>query len=172
MVERPLTGVERNFRDDELIVSKTDLQGRITYCNDVFMRVAGYQENELLGAPHSIVRHPGMPRCVFKLLWDTLEAGKEIFAYVLNRAKSGDHYWVFAHVTPDMNASGQVTGYHSNLRTVERHVIPLVQGLYAQLLAEEAKHSDRKAGMAAATNMLLETLSAKGVSYEQFILGL
>jgi PAS domain S-box-containing protein len=172
MVERPLTGVERNFRDDELIVSKTDLQGRITYCNDVFMRVAGYQENELLGAPHSIVRHPGMPRCVFKLLWDTLEAGKEIFAYVLNRAKSGDHYWVFAHVTPDMNASGQVTGYHSNRRTVERHVIPLVQGLYAQLLAEEAKHSDRKAGMAAATNMLLETLSAKGVSYEQFILGL
>lgn len=172
MSERALTGVERNFRDDELIVSKTDLQGRITYCNDVFMRVAGFKEHELLGKPHSIVRHPGMPRCVFKLLWDTIANGREIFAYVLNRAKNGDHYWVFAHVTPDMDSSGKVAGYHSNRRTVERHVIPLVQGLYAQLLAEEAKHSDRKAGMEAATALLLQTLGTKGVSYEQFVLSL
>jgi len=172
MNDRKLTGVARNFRDDELIVSKTDLQGRITYCNDVFMRMAGYRESELLGAPHSIVRHPDMPRCVFKLLWDTIESGKEIFAYVLNRTKSGDHYWVFAHVTPDIDSGGKVTGYHSNRRTVEPRVIPVVQGLYAQLREEEARHSERKAGIAAATNMLLQTLAAKGVSYEQFVLSL
>lgn len=172
MENRTLTGVERHFRDDELIVSKTDLQGRITYCNDVFMRVAGYKEAELLGKPHNIVRHPAMPRCVFKLLWDTIESGKEIFAYVLNRAKNGDHYWVFAHVTPDIDSGGRVTGYHSNRRTVEPQVVPVVQGLYAQLLSEEERHSDRKAGMAAATGMLLQTLATKGVSYEQFVLGL
>jgi len=65
-----------------------------------------------------------------------------------------------------------VTGYHSNRRTVDSRVVPLVQGLYAQLLAEEARHSDRKAGIAAATAMLVQTLTAKGVSYEQFVLGL
>ena len=95
-----LTGVERFFDKDEIIVSKTDLKGRMTYCNDVFLRIAGYTEQELLGQPHSIIRHPDMPRCVFKLLWDTIGAGKEIFAYVINRAKNGDHYWVLAHVTP------------------------------------------------------------------------
>jgi len=102
----PLTGVERFFDADEVIVSKTDLKGRITYANRVFQRVAGYGEAELMGAPHSIVRHPAMPRCVFKLLWDTLEAKQEIFAYVINRARNGDHYWVFAHVTPSFDAGG------------------------------------------------------------------
>lgn len=167
-----LTGVERTFRDEELIVSKTDLQGRITYCNDVFMRLAGYREEELLGQPHSIVRHPQMPRCVFQLLWDTIQGGREIFAYVINRAKNGDHYWVFAHVTPDMDMTGKIIGYHSNRRTVERSVIPVIEPLYAQLCAEEARHSDRKTAIAAATGLLLQTLTAKGLSYEQFVLGL
>jgi len=71
-----LTGVERFFDDDEIIVSKTDLKGRITYANTVFNRVAGMGEKELIGAPHSIIRHPEMPRCVFKLLWDTIEAAR------------------------------------------------------------------------------------------------
>ena len=65
---------------DEIIVSKTDLKGRITYANDVFQRVSGYTAKELLGQPHSIIRHPDMPRCIFKLLWDRLEAKEEIFA--------------------------------------------------------------------------------------------
>jgi PAS domain S-box-containing protein len=74
------SGVERTFGEDEIIVSKTDVKGRITYANQVFLRVAGYTERELLGQPHNIIRHPDMPRCVFKLLWDTLEAKREIFA--------------------------------------------------------------------------------------------
>ena len=95
-----LTGVERTFGEDEIIVSKTDLTGRITYANDVFLRISGYAEAEVLGQPHSIIRHPGTPRAVFSLLWRTIESGREIFAYVVNRAKNGDHYWVLAHVTP------------------------------------------------------------------------
>jgi len=82
------TGMERRFEEDEIIVSKTDLKGRITYANQVFLRVAGYSEKEVLGQPHNLIRHPDMPRCVFKLLWDTLEAKREIFAYVLNMAKT------------------------------------------------------------------------------------
>ena len=79
-----LTGVERHFDEHEIIVSKTDLKGRITYANDTFLRVAGYRERDILGQPHSIIRHPDMPRCVFALLWQTIEAGREIFAYVIN----------------------------------------------------------------------------------------
>jgi PAS domain S-box-containing protein len=104
-----LTGVERTFVENEIIVSKTDLKGRITYANDVFIKLAGFTETELLGQPHSIIRHPEMPRCVFKLLWDTIAEGGEIFAYVVNRSKNGDHYWVFAHVTPTVRISEEGT---------------------------------------------------------------
>jgi PAS domain S-box-containing protein len=108
------TGRERTWGDEELIVSKTDLKGIITYANRTFLSVAGYTEQEILGKPHSIIRHPDMPRCVFKLLWDTIESGNEIFAYVKNMAKNGDHYWVFAHVTPTLDAHGNIIGYHAN----------------------------------------------------------
>ncbi len=97
------TGIERTFKEDEIIVSKTDLKGIITYANRTFLDVALYREDEVLGMPHSIIRHPDMPRCVFKLLWDTIEEGNEIIAYVKNMAKNGDFYWVFAHVTPTFN---------------------------------------------------------------------
>ena len=97
-----LTGVERFFDDDEIIVSKTDLKGIITYGNSVFYRLAGYTEKELIGVNHNVIRHPDMPRAVFKLLWDTLAEGREIFAYVVNRAKNGDHYWVFAQEDVDL----------------------------------------------------------------------
>lgn len=167
-----LTGVERRFRDDEIIVSKTDAKGRITYCNDVFMQIAGYTEKELLGQPHSIVRHPSMPRCVFRLLWDTIEQRKEIFAYVVNRAKNGDHYWVFAHVTPDFDRSGAIIGYHSFRRSVEPGAVAAIKPIYEALSAEEARHANGKKAIEASTNMLLSTLRNKGVSYDKFILGL
>lgn len=172
MAEPFLSGVERRLADNEIIVSKTDLQGRITYCNDEFLRLAGYRESELLGAPHSIIRHPAMPRCVFKLLWDTLAAGDEIFAYVVNRSQNGDHYWVFAHVTPDRDEAGAAVGYHSNRRSVTASAIAVVEPLYRQLLEEEARHSDRKSGMAASYAMLVNLLTEKGMTYEQLVLSL
>lgn len=172
MADSFLTGVERKLADREIIVSKTDLKGRITYCNDVFLRMAGFKESELLGAPHSIIRHPAMPRCVFKLLWDTLAKGEEIFAYVVNRSQNGDHYWVFAHVTPDLDENGQAVGYHSNRRSVTPQAVATVAALYKTLLEEESRHGDRKAGMAAAGEILGKVLAEKGVSYEQLVLSL
>jgi PAS domain S-box-containing protein len=111
------TGRERTFDDEEIIVSKTDLSGRITYANDVFLRISGYTEAEVIGQPHSLIRHPDMPRSVFNLLWKTIGAGQEIFAYVVNMAKNGDHYWVLAHVTPTFGPAGDIIGFHSNRRT-------------------------------------------------------
>ncbi len=172
-IDRSLTGVERSFRVDEVIVSKTDRAGRITYANDVFLAISGYNEDELLGAAHSIVRHPAMPRCVFKLLWDTIERGDEIFAYVLNRAKAGDHYWVFAHVTPNFGADGGIIGYHSNRRVPPRAAVDAVTPLYASLLRIEQAAADRKTGLEQSFATLVKTVGDLGfASYDRLALAL
>lgn len=168
-----LTGRERFFDKNEIIVSKTDIKGHIQYANPVFMRIGGFEEAELTGAPHSILRHPHMPRCVFKLLWERIQAGQEIFAYVVNRAKNGDHYWVLAHVTPSFDANGKVTGYHSNRRVPERKIIEgTIIPLYQKLLAVEQSRSNSKDGMNAAYETLTSILNDKGVSYDEFIFSL
>ncbi|MEK6677100.1 MAG: PAS domain-containing protein [Planctomycetota bacterium] len=167
-----LTGRERLFDEDEIIVSKTDLKGRITYANQVFCRVSQFSEDELLGQPHNIVRHRDMPRCVFKLLWDTIQSGKEIFAYVLNRAKSGDHYWVFAHVTPSYNTEGRMIGYHSSRRCPDRSALEKIKSVYRLLLTEEQKFSNPKEGISAATAKLNDLLQKQKISYEEFVFSL
>lgn len=166
------TGRESLFRENEIIVSKTDLKGRITYANDVFQRVSGYTAKELLGQPHSIIRHPDMPRAVFKLLWDTIEAKDEIFAYVINLARNGDHYWVLAHVTPSFDAKGNVVGYHSNRRKPDADKIAKIIPLYKALLDDENHGADRKIGMQKAYDRLMADLRTRGVPYDQFVLSL
>lgn len=168
-----LTGVERFFDDNEIIVSKTDTKGKLTYVNDVFLRLASYNEKECLGQPHNMIRNPEMPRCIFKLLWDTIQDGKEIFAYVVNRSANGDHYWVLAHVTPSRDANGSIIGYHSNRRTPNREILEsTIIPLYKTLLAEEKKHANSKDGMAASMKILTDILEEKGVEYGEFIAGL
>ncbi len=170
-IVRP-TGRERTFQEDEIIVSKTDLKGIITYANQVFVRVAGYTEQDLLGQPHNIIRHPAMPKCVFKLLWDTISQGNEIFAYVINLCKNGDHYWVFAHVTPSYDDAGNLTGYHSSRRKPERAAIEKVIPIYELLLKEEQSHNDWRVGMQSATELLLSHLDEAGVQYDEFVFSL
>jgi PAS domain S-box-containing protein len=166
------TGNERTFNKDEIIVSKTDTTGRVTYANSVFLGLALYEEDEIIGEQHSIIRHPDMPRAVFKLLWDTIQAGEEIFAYVVNMSKNGDHYWVFAHVTPSFDNNGKITGYHSNRRVPEPEPLAKVKALYKSLLAEEKRHLNRKEGMEASHKMLVDLLTENGVTYDEFIFSL
>lgn len=135
----PLSGVERILDDDAIIVSKTDPQGRIVYANDTFLEVAGYTESELLGAPHSILRHPAMPRSVFAFLWQRLEQAREVYAIVLNRSKNGDHYWVHAHVTPSLGPSGTIRGYHSFRRKAPRASVDAAEALYRDLATIESR---------------------------------
>lgn len=161
---------EVSFAPDELIVSKTDPKGRITYANGVFCRVAGYTEAELLGAPHAIIRHPDMPRAVFKLLWDVLAEGREVFAFVKNMAKSGDHYWVHAHVTPSRDRAGTVIGYHSSRRVPERRIVDtVIAPLYRDLLEIERRHANAREGLAASYARLLDVPRAAGVDYDQLV---
>jgi PAS domain S-box-containing protein len=101
------------FGDDEFIISKTDIKGVITYGNELFRKMSGYSEEEYIGQPHNILRHPEMPASIFKLLWETVSNKKEIFALVNNKAKNGDYYWVMAHVTPSYGENEKIIGYHS-----------------------------------------------------------
>lgn len=158
---------------DGLIVSKTDIRGRITYANKVFCEIAGYSEAELLGQPHSIIRHPDMPRAVFKYLWDALLGGHEVFAYVKNLAKSGDYYWVFAHVTPSRDAKHNIIGFHSNRRVPDPRIVREVMvPLYAGLLREEQKHRNGKDALAAGYQALTDFIATKKISYDELIFSL
>ncbi len=163
------TGVERTFGDEEIIVSKTDTKGLLRYVNDVFVRVSGYPEEDLIGQPHNVIRHPEMPRAVFKLLWDTISSGHELFAYINNLSADGANYWVFAHVTPSLDASGKISGFHSNRRVPERAAVRDVNEVYRRLLAEERRHSSSSQAVAASTKMLDDMLQEVGVSYQEWV---
>ena len=162
---------EKVMREDDFLVSRTDLKGKLTYGNQIFIEYSGYSEAELLGQQHNIVRHPDMPRGVFKLLWDTLQEKKEIFAYVKNMSKDGSFYWVFANVTPSLDAQGQVEGYFSVRRKPKAQAIAVVTDLYRKMLEEERRAGPRDA-CAASVALLTSVLAQHGVSYEQFILSI
>jgi PAS domain S-box-containing protein len=165
------TSVEKVMREGDYIVSKTDLKGRITYGNRIFIEFSGYTEQELLGTQHNIIRHPDMPRAVFKLLWDTIAAGKECNAYVKNMAKDGSFYWVFANVTPDRDAAGNIIGYHSVRRKPKASGVQTVTGLYRAMLEAERAAGPRDA-MAASGKLLVDLLNDKGVSYDELVLAI
>lgn len=167
-----LTGRERTFRPDEIIVSKTDPKGRITYANEVFIRISGYAEDELLGQPHCLVRHPDMPRCVFQFMWDTLKSGREIFAYVVNRSKNGDHYWVFAHVTPTFDDAGTIVGFHSNRRVPDPRAVTKVREVYEALCRQERRFDNPRAQVAAGMPALRAFLDSHQTTYEELVFAL
>ena len=164
------SGRETFFPASEMIVSKTDLKGRLTYANGLFCKMAGYRESELIGQPHSIIRHPDMPRSVFRLLWETIEDRREIFAFVKNMASNGDHYWVFAHVTPSFDAKGAMTGYHSNRRVPDREMLEAtIMPLYAQVLKVERGHVNGKEALVAGYKALTDFVASQKVAYEELI---
>lgn len=163
------SGVERPFADDEIIVSKTDLRGRLTYVNDVFVRVSAFDEADLIGQPHNIIRHPDMPGAMFKYLWDSLQRGEEVFAYIVNLASDGGHYWVLAHVTPTRDAAGEIIGYHSNRRTASAGARAVIEPLYATLLAEERRHTKRTVAVDASSELLRQHLDSLGQTYDEFV---
>lgn len=161
--------VESVFGSDEIIVSKTDLKGHLIYANDVFCRVAEMSTADVLGQPHSIIRHPDMPRAVFKFMWERIQSGHEIFAYVKNMAKSGKYYWVLAHVTPSYDSSGKMDGYHSNRRRPDPTAVRTIEAIYKDLLAIEAAHTNAKQGLEASTKALHDKLAELGQSYNEFV---
>ncbi|PSJ22539.1 chemotaxis protein [Halomonas sp. ND22Bw] len=129
---QPITQREVVLDDDHFLISRTDLKGRITYANPAFIEVSGFSKDELIGAPHNLVRHPDMPPAAFQDLWDTLAAGKTWHGLVKNRCKNGDYYWVDASVSPILE-DGEVVG-HASMRTkADPADIELAETVYARM---------------------------------------
>jgi hypothetical protein len=163
---------ERFMKPDELIVSKTTPKGMVTYGNSVFCEIADYTLKDVINKPHNLVRNPNMPRSVFKLMWEKLGRKEEVFAYVVNCGKKGDHYWVFAHVTPSLSENGDLLGYHSNRRKPSDSSLAIIKSLYKTLLEEENKQSSEHAATQAGYDLLQKTLCEKGMDYDEFVLSL
>jgi methyl-accepting chemotaxis protein/aerotaxis receptor len=137
----PVTDVEYPVSDETLIVSRTDLKGKLTYFNEDFIAAAGFTSAELMGQPHNIVRHPDMPPEAFDNLWDTLKAGKPWLGAVKNRRKNGDFYWVLATASP-IRENGEVKGYTSIRTKLPADQRKLAEQVYAAI-REKKPHGYR-----------------------------
>ena len=165
-------GTEVFFDKNDLIVSKTDLKGRITYANHTFLEIANYDESEVMGKAHNMIRHPNMPRGIFEMLWNRIPNGDEVFAYIVNSTKGGDHYWVLGHVTPSYE-NGEITGYHSTRRVPSARIIrDVIEPLYSELNHIEASTANRKEGTRKSTEHLDSLLSKRGLGYDEFMASL
>ncbi len=155
------------LQEDVLITSKTDLKGSIIYANADFLKYAGYKMEEILYKPHNIVRHKDMPRTVFKCLWDTVTQGKEIFAFVKNKDKSGNFYWVFANITASFDENGKIINYYSVRRYPNRKALPLIESLYKTLLEKE-----KEGGMKLGVETLMQVVASYNMGYNELVLSL
>ena len=155
---------ERQVSADAFLVSKTDTKGKITYCNIPFAQIVGAKGNELIGKPHNIVRHPDMPRVVFKILWEYVKNKKEVFAYVKNKSLDGSFYWVFANVTASLDQSGNIIGYYSVRRKPNPKALEVIIPLYRQLLEAE-----KSGGLEASSRLLESVFQKKNKSYDELM---
>ena len=161
------SGAEKQLGENDFIVSKTDTQGKIIYCNQIFAKMAGYPAGDLIGANHNLIRHPDMPRLAFKIAWERIQAKKEFFGFVKNLCADGGYYWVLAYITADQDASGRIISYTSVRRKPPRSAIAAIEPIYKQLLDAEAK-----GGLEASQKLLDGLLSGAGVTYDEFIINL
>jgi len=163
-MERPTpTDVEREVTPVDMIVSKANEAGDITYANPIFFKISGYSQGELLDQPHAILRHPDMPKVIFKYLWDNLKQGKEVYAYVKNLCKDGSYYWVLAQVRVAKNPDGSFRNYVSTRRSVAPAAKEAISELYTHLRSVEESE-----GVEAAEKALSDWLAEHGQSFETF----
>lgn len=130
------TPTEVPYPEGKLIVSRTDTRGIITQCNQAFIDMSGYDESELIGQPHCLLRHPDMPKAAYADLWATVNAGRKWDGYVKNLRKDGSHYWVHAVVVPNVR-NGQIVGFTSVRRKPSRSKVEASTALYADMKAKE-----------------------------------
>ncbi|MBU0632227.1 PAS domain-containing protein [bacterium] len=128
---------EKFLNADDLIVSKTDILGNIKYANSTMLRISGTDLEELLGKNHNISRHPDMPRAIYKMMWDTIEDGKDFYCYIKNLGRDGSFYWVFAFITPDFDKDGNIIGYNSERRAPNPKAIVEISSIYQKLREKE-----------------------------------
>jgi PAS domain S-box-containing protein len=162
-----ITNHEKVLNQNDFIVSKTDTKGKIIYCNEIFAAMAGYPPADLIGANHNLIRHPDMPKIAFKLVWDLIQNKDEFFGFVKNLSADGSYYWVFAYITADLDANGNITSYTSVRRKMPQSAIDIITPIYKQMVDAE-----RSGGMEASKKLLEDLLEQHGLGYREFIINL
>ncbi|PSM53314.1 histidine kinase [Campylobacter blaseri] len=157
--------IELALDPNRYFISKTDTKGIITSVNEYFMKIAGYTREELIGKPHSIIRHPDMPKIIYKILWDKIQSGQNIAAICKNLAKDGKYYWVVTdfEINKDPN-TGEIIEYTAYRRAPSRETIETVIPIYKELIEAE-----KIGGMEASEKHLQRILKNMGMSYDDFI---
>ena len=161
------TDKETILREGEFIVSKTDLKSKITYGNKYFISISGWSEEELLGTPHNILRHPDMPQCAFKMLYHLIENGEEFFGFVKNLKKDCGYYCVFANISPSFDKNGKMVVYYSVRRKPIEGFKNIIEPLYKQLLEIE-----KESGMQAAYDEVQKLLNSKNITFNELMIGI
>lgn len=163
------TNQELTFSEDQILVSKTDTEGVITYCNDEFLNVSRYKESELIGQTHNIVRHPDMPQVIFMLLWSTIKSNREFNGYIKNLASDGGYYWVFANITASYSANNELLGYYSVRRKPDDNKLNYIKNLYLELLEIEEQSSSTGDAIKNSKHKLDSVLNGRELGYDEFV---
>ncbi|OUR73127.1 hypothetical protein A9Q78_04855 [Methylophaga sp. 41_12_T18] len=158
---------ELKLPENSLLVSKTNTKGVITYCNDTFMEVTGYYEEELLGQSHHIIRHPDMPQSFYLLMQRRLKQGDEFLGFIKHLTKNGNYFWSFATITPSFDIDSQVIGYFSASRCPASSGVSYFEALYQRMVDEESSNTDQL-GVETALQILNDDVQDKG-GYNEFI---
>jgi len=164
MINPHPTGKEIKLNPKDMLVSKTDTKGIITYGNSKFVEISGYKESELIGSAHNILRHPDMPKAIFYLMWQSIKKGRNIMAVVKNIAKNGDHYWVTTDFEIKRDREGKIVNYIAFRYPASKNIVKVMDPLYARMIDIEKEH-----GMDASVDYLEAFLEEKKMSYNQFI---
>ncbi len=170
MTEKELSGRERELLESEIISTRTDPRGLITFINPVFTQVTGYTKDDALGKPHNIIRHPDVPRAVYYLLWHRIKEQRErFFAVTKNVCVNGDHYWTIGYFQPEIGKDGEVTGFRSTRHGLHAPKLKKeFDQLYRQVRDEELR-VPRPEQVEAGVEALNKRLKKKGYSdYESF----
>jgi PAS domain S-box-containing protein len=156
---------EIKLNSKRYIVSKTDAKGIIEYGNDYFVEISGYKESELIGKPHSIVRHPDMPKVVFKMMWDRINRAQNIMAVVKNMAKDGSYYWVVTEFEPKVDPiTNEIISHTAFRKAAPQNAIDTIAPIYQKLIEIE-----KDGGMEASEKYLRGFLEEKNTTYDEFI---
>ncbi len=161
-----ITPMDKEVSWDKTIelVSKTDQNGTIKYCNENFVNISGYEEHELVGQPHNIIRHPDMPKVIFKILWDNISNGKDFHAVVKNMAKSGRYYWVITQFEIIKNSNGVITGFIGRRKSVSENVARTFDKLYVKL-----KRIEEQVNVEAAEDYFNGYLDDQKKTYQEYL---
>ncbi len=159
---------QRNINTDDILVSKTDLEGIITYCNGNFMIYSGHNLEDLVGTKHIAIKHPDMPKSIYRHLWKELKSINEVSCVLKNTNKAGESYWTYMNATPSFDTENKHIGYLFVQRSAYEKAIAYFDGLYKEMCVTESQHSSDDEAMDA-SYQLLDNVAAPQGGHNEFV---